>query len=106
VSKEIGFESIVSNYSGIRPYWIAKFELSEIRDKVSAHLSESAIESRSWWSMPLSEMSAFGKSPVILRNHNSKEICQTTVGLPLFRGIKNREIDLIAEKIDSVLRSL
>ncbi len=104
-----GFDSIVSHYFGARPYWIAQFNDKETREKVSKFLFENNIECRSWWSTPLSAMPVFRRFAGPVSNDVAKEICETTLGLPMFRGLSEISIDkisqLVADAMDKKTRN-
>lgn len=94
-----GFDSIVSHYFGARPYWIAKFNDKVTRDKVSSNLLTNNIECRSWWASPLSAMPVFQRFAGPVSNDAAQEICETTLGLPMFRGLSEISINKISELV-------
>jgi dTDP-4-amino-4,6-dideoxygalactose transaminase len=96
VSEAAGVASIVSHYEGVSPYWIAQFESPAAAEDAVQSLARSGIETRRWWEQGIHRMNAFrsydaGSYPV------TSEISATTVGLPMFRDLKRRDFDRIAD---------
>jgi dTDP-4-amino-4,6-dideoxygalactose transaminase len=95
VKKLNKFSSIISQMNGIRPYWIVEFPNTKTKLDCQKELSSHGIASRSWWRLPLSEMGAFRGVPLLGKTHVSKQLSETTLGLPMFRDIKIEELSNI-----------
>ena len=91
--------SLVTQMSGVRPYWIVQFPNAQSKLECSTSLSANGIQSRSWWKSPLSEMPAFKNIPLISSSQVSKHLSRTTLGLPMFRGITTEQLQRITDII-------
>jgi dTDP-4-amino-4,6-dideoxygalactose transaminase len=96
------FNSHINSNVSVKPYWIAKFQSKKIRNRVIMALNSQGIQSRVWWSAPLSSMPAFWHSSKT-KNSVSKYLSETTLGLPMYRDLKDSEISLIARTIYSII---
>lgn len=98
-----GWQTFISNLPGIRPYWIAQFSSEGIRDQVISGLESAGIQSRKWWAAPLSNMKTFENFRPKLLNYISQNLSETTLGLPIFRGIQKDQIHSVVSVIDQIL---
>ena len=97
------FDSITSYYKGVSPYWITQFKDKKIRDHVAFHLASKGVSTRNWWATPLSEMPAFAQYSKGMRNENSMHACETSLGLPMYRGLSADITEFIVREILEVL---
>lgn len=103
IARELGVASPIDRFDGVRPYWIAQFKSQEVRDAVEAALSLSRIQSRHWWPRPLNEMPAFSAISQHTSFPSALELAGTTLGLPMYRGISQQDLELIRDVIKSKL---
>jgi dTDP-4-amino-4,6-dideoxygalactose transaminase len=97
------WQTFISSLPGIRPYWIARFQDKTIRDLVISELEIAGIQSRKWWASPLSQMPAFESFVPARPNPNSQNLADTTLGLPIFRGLSSNQAQKIVSSIDHIL---
>jgi dTDP-4-amino-4,6-dideoxygalactose transaminase len=97
------WQTFVSNLSGIRPYWIARFPDQNTRNRIISRLENAGIQSRMWWAAPLSQMPAFRNVAPRVSNSISQKLAGTTLGLPMFRGLKSEQIDQIVSVIENTV---
>jgi dTDP-4-amino-4,6-dideoxygalactose transaminase len=103
LAANIGVSSITSTYPGVNPYWIAQFQShGELKD-VMEELDRNSIQARRWWPKTLSEMPAFGIANFSENLLVSKKLCETTLGLPMFRDIQLETLEKIANLIAHVM---
>ena len=97
------WQTFISSLSGIRPYWIARFQDESTRNHVISQLEIAGIQSRKWWPVPLSQMAAFENFVPSVPNPKSLSLAETTLGLPMFRDLKCEQVDAIVSEIDKAL---
>ncbi len=97
------WNTIVNRSSAFQPYWIANFETENNRRIVAAALAEVRIQSREWWSKPLSKQPAFQKFSGKRSMNNSSYLASAHLGLPVYSELKKNEVKLIVETIDKVI---
>ena len=100
--QSLGTTSIVSDYSGATPYWIAQFVDVQTTNRVEAELRKRGIGTRRWWERGCHQMDAFsdisqGRFPV------TEDVASRTLGLPMFRGMSAEEVDEIAEAVSTAM---
>jgi dTDP-4-amino-4,6-dideoxygalactose transaminase len=87
-------------YPGFRPYWI--YDCKDIdAPKLHEYLATKGIDSRFWWPNTISSMPAF--QGAFKSNGNSKvaqNLATRLLGLPMWRGISNKELQLIVDEIN------
>ena len=83
--------------SVISPYWIIQTEELRILE-IESKLKERNIETRRWWSYGLHKMPTFKKYS-LQAYPISDHVALTTLGLPFFRDLGDKEV----RAIDSVL---
>lgn len=94
------YRTVVDSYPGIRPYWIITCESSDHKNKLILEFKKRDIETRSWWPCALSEMSVFSSFKSISETGKfkvSNELASTHLGLPVWRGIKESDLNYISE---------
>jgi len=94
LSAEFNLETPDFLREAISPYWIVKLPSTEERNRLEAVLKECEIESRHWWGDGCHRMPPFGE---IHRSTlaDTDLLASTTLGLPLFRGIADLELQAI-----------
>jgi len=98
----LGISNHSDFYPGFRPYWI--FDLNDY-DSIdfSKAFSSKGIEIRRWWPKPISDMPGFNNTWTFLgKNVVSPSLAHRLIGLPMFRQITERQLDLISEAITSL----
>lgn len=101
-ARSLGIASIVSDYVGVTPYWIAQFADAETTARVEAQLRRRSIGTRRWWENGCHRMLAFsdivaGPYPV------TEDLAGKTLGLPMFRGVTAEQFASIASIIEANL---
>ena len=93
------YRTIVDQYPGFRPYWI--IQTLDIKEKKSLekYLLDEGVETRSWWGARISDMPAFSKLEKFAETRNAKELVDTHLGLPIWRGISSMEVEKIGKLI-------
>jgi len=100
-----GFEwlTYINETPQFQPYWVAQFKNEAVKKSVAKRLNSSGIQSREWWSRPLSEQEAFSNAEMISTTVNSQLLAKIHLGLPMYRGLSDdviKEIcDLIQEQV-------
>jgi dTDP-4-amino-4,6-dideoxygalactose transaminase len=97
------WQTFISSLSGIRPYWIAQFQDESTRNHVISELEIAGIQTRKWWPVPLSQMTAFQNFVPSMPNPKSLSLAESTLGLPMFRDLKREQVDAIVSAIDKAL---
>ncbi len=103
IARELGVDSPIDRLDGVRPYWIAQFKSQGVRDAIEAALTASGIQTRHWWPRPLNEMPAFSAISEQTLFPSAITLAETTLGLPMYRGISHQDLELIRHVIESEL---
>lgn len=98
-ASELGIESVINSHSGVRPYWIARFRSEAERNSVQDALTSLEIQTRLWWPTPLNAMTAFSKVSRGNQFPGAESASQRILGLPMFRGLTQANIDHIRQGI-------
>lgn len=88
-TERLGFEYHPQAFEHPNPYWVVKFRYSDDRKKAERLLTEADIEFRHWWPTSLAKLNGQDEFP------NAKHLRETTLGLPMYLGIREKEISLI-----------
>lgn len=96
VSESLGLRGGPVNFNSVHPYWVLRFESENHLSKAEDLLEKSKIGSRRWWPSPLSEMPAF-KEITTQENPVSRNLSRQVLGLPCFRGMEQKDFDLVFE---------
>lgn len=91
------FRTIVDFYPGFRPYWIIQVKDSEEMSSLINFLNKHDISSQKWWDRPISHMPFFANIKTLCDTSNAKQLSETHLGLPLWKGIKGEQLAYIAE---------
>jgi len=102
ITRDLGLETPVQNYTGVHPYWIAKFADGEQRRLAELELASAGIETRSWWPVPLDQMPAFTGMPAGRSTKNARVLAETVIGLPMFRQLALTDIDHVGSVLQRV----
>lgn len=100
-TKEYAWTTFVNSKPQFHPYWIAAFKDKEQKNFVSEKLMSVGIQTREWWSNPLSRQKAFFDCTLISGNENASLLSDKHLGLPMYRGLSAEtiiEISRIIEK--------
>jgi dTDP-4-amino-4,6-dideoxygalactose transaminase len=96
--------TLVNIAPSFQPYWIANFETEKKRNYVEMALADSGIQSRCWWTQPLSKQSAFKlNSKVVGSVVNADVLASGHLGLPMYPGLNGQDVKLIVDTIDECL---
>ena len=98
-------KTIVDYYSGFRPYWIIETKNYSEKRALVEHLKSVGVESRSWWPAPLSQMPAFGHIATLKSSNNSLYFAERHLGLPIWKGISEKELKYINDAITTFYTS-
>jgi len=85
---------------GATPYWILELGSSPEANALESHMNSAGIQTRRWWSKPLSKMplfSATGNRPTPV----TTKLSETHVGLPFFLEISEVQLADIARLLQS-----
>lgn len=82
--------------TGINPYWLIRYPSQADRSQGADRLAASAIGSRNWWQRPLHQMPAFSGMTLHGTGDVAADLCATTLGLPMFRGLTAEQAERIA----------
>lgn len=88
-TERLGFDHHPQAFEHPNPYWVVKFRDSDDRKKAERLLTEADIEFRHWWPTSLAKLNGQDEFP------NAKHLRETTLGLPMYLGIREKEINLI-----------
>jgi dTDP-4-amino-4,6-dideoxygalactose transaminase len=104
VDERLGIGTLVSAYPGVNPYWIVRFADKETRKRAELFLANDGIDSRRWWgsgchTMPALAAMARGSLAV------TDEVAGTTLGLPMYRGLRRSDVDRFAHVLEDILES-
>ena len=81
---------------GANPYWIIDCGSQEQRASVEWSCAANQIATRRWWPSLLSEMEPFRGIVERGLTQRAKNLCNVLLGLPMWRGLKEPEVDRIA----------
>jgi dTDP-4-amino-4,6-dideoxygalactose transaminase len=100
VGDEAGLTTFEASRTCITPYWIAVFPDAATTDAVEGTLAEHGIGTRRWWSRGCHRMAAYADVP-----HGplpmTEDIAGRYLGLPMFRGLGEREGGLILNALEN-----
>jgi dTDP-4-amino-4,6-dideoxygalactose transaminase len=104
-SQTSGFEwsTFVNSVPQFHPYWIASFKDDNEKFKVAEKLGQAGIQTREWWSKPLSMQNAFSNAKFLSQNMNAKRLASLHLGLPMFKDLT---ADLVTEIINVVMSGI
>lgn len=92
--KDLGIEGVPWQIEGVNPYWIVYFESEKMARDAEKEMALHNIETRRWWGFGCHTMPAFqGISAGSLSK--TREVASRTLGLPMYRGLGEREIERI-----------
>lgn len=104
LSASLGLVSSRQDDEGVHPYWVVDFGSSALAQVTANALEAADIGYRFWWPS-LHMMPAFSG----VRRHGdlsvSKRLSACVLGLPMFRGIEQDQLHLVASKIRDVIRA-
>ena len=89
VTERLGLTTHQHAFENPNPYWVVKFRGREDRKKAETLLREADIESRNWWPTSLAKLNGQDEFP------NAKYLRETTLGLPMYLGMSEKEISLV-----------
>ena len=102
IDSETGWGSFVGTLNGFRPYWISQFPNLLTRNKYENELKQHGIQSRRWWSVPLSNMPVFSSCKKY-GPETSQDLANRTLGLPMYRDLSPVEFERIKKILNKVL---
>lgn len=88
-TERLGVEVHPQAFENPNPYWVVKFSDKNIRLEAEKLLKDSEIGFRSWWPISLAKLNSQTEFPI------SKELRETTLGLPMFLDITDEDISLV-----------
>ena len=91
------FNTKVQDYPGFNPYWIISALNLDERLKIENAFHQENIQTRCWWSSRISDMPPFSNLKKIVETENSKNLAETQLGLPFWRGISLESINKIGQ---------
>lgn len=102
-SMALGLETCFSEEKHVSPYWIVLFETETKRDEAMKVMGRRGVQSRKWWMDGCHKMPAYReiKSSTMDSTDN---LAGRYLGLPFFRGISYREVDLVVNLLEEVIR--
>ena len=86
------------------PYWIASFRNVEEKNSVVQALEHIGIQSRGWWSKPLSSQRAFSQSNTLAQSKNAQFLSDVHLGLPMYRELSKSDVSEICDVIQNALK--
>ena len=92
--------TFVNSKPQFHPYWIASFKDKKEKNLVAEKLMQAEIQTREWWSNPLSVQKAFFESTVIPGEGNASRLSDSHLGLPMYRGLSAELITKISNIIE------
>ena len=90
ISSNLGLSLAPSAFETVNPYWVIRLPSVDHRVAVERHLRALQIGSRRWWPEPLHKVA--GQSDGL---PHSMLLAETTLGLPMFRGITESQFAAI-----------
>ena len=97
------WNSHINQIASFQPYWIAQFRNKKTKIAISKVLATSGIQSREWWATPLSTQETFKHTPLLNGSEISEFLSETSLGLPMFRGLTMESIRRVINIIDESL---
>ena len=91
------FDTIANHYTGFHPYWIIQCQGQKEKDQIGISLKNQEIDSRDWWTVPISKMPAFSEISRAVPTPNSEQLAINHLGLPFFRDLGVQNLIKIAD---------
>ena len=98
LTKELSLNTSRQDESGVHPYWVVDVGSAEVATSITQSLDRHGIGYRFWWPS-LQSMPAFAGIEVVGGLSNSQRLSSSVVGLPMFRGISNQQLERVAALI-------
>jgi len=94
IQDSLGLNPLVSDVNTITPYWIIDVGDESVRNTLERVCERNGVQTRRWWGSGCHTMPAYLDIPFVSLNH-TEHIASRYLGLPFFRGIDNRALDLV-----------
>jgi dTDP-4-amino-4,6-dideoxygalactose transaminase len=103
---ELGMTNHSDFYPGFRPYWI--FDTRNLNSsQVSMYLKNVGIDSRLWWSLPISKMPGFrNQFKIFHEGIVAQALSNRLIGLPMWRGISRATLIKIVNSLQKAISSI
>ncbi len=88
--------------NGVNPYAIAEFADAETALRVESKLAEQGVGTRRWWSMGCHRMRAFAHLADVAFP-TADVIAGKTLGLPIFRGMSDKDAEAVRDALEEAL---
>jgi dTDP-4-amino-4,6-dideoxygalactose transaminase len=88
--------------NGINPYAIAVFHDADTALRVESTLARHGVETRRWWPLGCHRMPAYAH----LTNSTfpvTDDIAARTLGLPLYRGMSDEDVESVRNALEDAL---
>ena len=105
ISFDLSINSITSTYPGVNPYWIVDLKDSQTALQVEKFLDMNHVETRRWWSFGCHKMPAFVNLAGDKQFPNTEIIAQSTLGLPMFIDMTDKQLIQIRNFVLTALNS-
>ena len=101
LSKRFNLNTWLLSEDVVSPYWLILCDSANERLALSECLSGNGVETRCWWPSSLHEMDAFAScdQSAIPPESTSSNLASRVVGLPFFRNIDKKSIEVIEESL-------
>jgi dTDP-4-amino-4,6-dideoxygalactose transaminase len=103
LSDRLGLQLALASRDGANPYWIGVFDDVERTDAVEETLRRAGIGTRRWWTRGCHRMPAYAGVPAQGTLEVTERVAARTLGLPMFRGISDQELDRIGAALRAAL---
>lgn len=87
----------------ISPYWIVQLENHFVKQSVISSLEKHKIEFRNWWSAGAHLMPAYSNDPHDESLAVTRNLAQSTLGLPFQLGLGDKELNRIEQALHTAL---
>lgn len=102
-AKDRSWISLVNVSPQFHPYWIASFKNKQEKSMIADILMKEGIQTREWWSRPLSQQQAFLGSRFMSKDDIARKLSSMHLGLPMFRGLQNEQVYRVTSLIENAL---
>ena len=99
------WKTFVNATPQFHPYWIASYKSYNEKKLVIKALNQAGIQSREWWSKPLSEQRVFSKAGIVEITGIAKNLSEMHLGLPMYRGLNFNTVSEIHDVIQTALKN-
>ena len=102
LTEKLGLNSSRQDLLGVHPYWAVDVGTAEVAEVITRAFSQHDVGHRFWWPS-LQSMPAFAGVETTGDLANSKRLAASVLGLPMFRGVSEQQLEYVASIVGDCL---